>query len=48
MARSDTGVSTMIKETLDNGSMARKIERIHNIEELVKERSKDPEGPDFI
>jgi hypothetical protein len=38
-----TNPSTMIKETLDNGAMVRKIERLHNIEELVKERSsQDP------
>lgn len=47
--RSNTdGPSTVIKETLDNGVMVRKVERIHNIDELVKERSKDPAGDDFI
>lgn len=40
--------STMIKETLDNGAMTRKIERIHNVQELMKERSKEPGPDDFI
>ncbi len=42
------GLNTVVKETLDNGVMVRKVERIHNIEELIKERSKDPKGDDFI
>jgi hypothetical protein len=42
------GLNTVVKEILDNGVMVRKVERIHNIEELMKERSKDPTGDDFI
>lgn len=41
-------VSTVVKEVLDNGFMVRQVERIHNIDELKKERSKEPEGDDFI
>lgn len=40
--------SSVIKETLDNGVMTRKVERIHNIDDLVKERSKEPEKDDFV
>jgi hypothetical protein len=41
-------MSAQIKETLDNGIMVRKVERLHNVEELVKERSKEPDKDDFI
>jgi len=30
--------SSVIMERLDNGAMARAVERIHNIEEIVEER----------
>lgn len=41
-------VSTVVKEILDNGVMVRKVERIHNVDELMKERSKQPKEDDFI
>jgi hypothetical protein len=31
--------SISIMESLDNGAMARKVERLHNIEEIMDERS---------
>ena len=40
--------SAMVKETLDNGAMLRKVERIHNIEELVKEQAKPKKDGEFI
>lgn len=32
--------TTVVNEKLDNGAMGRAVERIHNIEELIEERSK--------
>lgn len=43
-----TKVTAQIKEVLDNGVMVRKVERLHNIDQLVKERSQEPEGDDFV
>lgn len=40
--------SAMIKETLDNGAMVRKVERIHNIDELVRDRSKHEKDGEFV
>jgi len=34
-----TNGQSMKMDTLDNGLMVRKIERLHNIEELLKERN---------
>jgi DNA-directed RNA polymerase subunit RPC12/RpoP len=49
MQRTDkTNPSAMIKEVLDNGAMIRKVERIHNIDELVKQRSKEPDEPGVV
>lgn len=49
MHRTDqTNPSTMIKETLDNGFMVRKVERIHNVEELMKDRGKKPDDPGIV
>lgn len=49
MQRSDqTNLSTMVKETLDNGAMSRKVERIHNVTELMKERSTLPKDPELV
>ena len=31
--------SISIMESLDNGAMARKVERLHNIEEIMEDRS---------
>lgn len=31
--------TTVVHERLDNGAMGRAVERIHNIEELIEERS---------
>lgn len=31
--------TTVVHEKLDNGAMGRSVERIHNIEELIEERS---------
>lgn len=31
--------STQVMEKLDNGAMARSVERLHNIEEIMSERS---------
>lgn len=31
--------SISIMESLDNGAMARRVERLHNIEEIMEERS---------
>ena len=32
--------STQVLERLDNGAMVRAVERLHNIEEIMEERSK--------
>jgi hypothetical protein len=45
---SSDGPNTVIKETLDNGVMVRKVERIHNIDQLIKERAQEPDKDDFI
>ena len=40
--------SAIIKETLDNGAMVRKVERIHNIEELVRAQGAPKKDGEFI
>lgn len=44
----DTQANTMIKETLDNGFMTRKVERICGVKELMHERSKEKKDPEII
>ena len=46
--RDQGDITSQIKETLDNGAMVRKVERLHDIEAMVKERSKEPDGDDFV
>jgi hypothetical protein len=46
--RAESNTSSVVKEVLDNGIMARKVERIYNIQELAKERSKDPDDPGIV
>lgn len=40
MTRDPKPPTSMVKETLDNGIMGRRVERLANIEEIGKERSK--------
>lgn len=40
MKRSGSGPSLSVKEVLDNGAMAKQVERFANAEELIKERVK--------
>jgi putative FmdB family regulatory protein len=40
MSRDPQPPTSMVKETLDNGIMGRRVERLANIEEIGKERSK--------
>jgi hypothetical protein len=40
--------SSVIKEVLDNGIMPRKVERIHNINELRKEKSQPEKPTDLV
>jgi putative FmdB family regulatory protein len=43
MERAPSPPSTQVLETLDNGIMARRVERLANAEELLRERAKsDP------
>jgi hypothetical protein len=38
----ESNISSQIKETIDNGGMVRKIERLHNVKELVtKQKESD-------
>lgn len=46
--RQDVSISTQVKEVLDNGAMVRKVERLADIDAMVKERSKELDGDDFI
>jgi putative FmdB family regulatory protein len=39
LERNATGASSQVLETLDNGLMARKVERAPDIEKIMKERS---------
>jgi hypothetical protein len=39
--KSETNPQATVYETLDNGIMPRKVERIKDVEEMVKQRSKD-------
>lgn len=44
-SRSILGAGTArIMEVLDNGAMARRVERLHNVEEIMEERSRN-HGP---
>lgn len=47
MVRNPKPPTSMVKETLDNGIMSRRVERLADIEEIGKERSKIKEdrGP---
>lgn len=47
MKRNAQGASSKVVEVLDNGIMSRRVERLANIEEINKERSKIKEdrGP---
>ena len=41
MVRESSGPSLDIKETLDNGIMARRVERLKDIEEIMAQRNRD-------
>jgi len=38
----------MVKETLDNGVMPRKVERLKDIEEMVQERGQEKKDPGLV
>jgi len=40
MVRNSTGSRYDVKEVLDNGIMARRVERLKDIEEIMKDRSR--------
>jgi hypothetical protein len=41
-----TSINAMVMETIDNGVMVKKLERLNNVEELLKERNDVAEKPD--
>ena len=46
--KNENKTSGTVKEVLDNGIMPRKVERLSNIEELIKERSREKEEPGIV
>jgi phage terminase large subunit GpA-like protein len=45
---SENEVSSMVKERLDNGIMPKAVERIKDVEQMVKERSQDVKDPGLV
>ena len=43
-----TDTQAMVKETLDNGVMPRKVERLKDIEEMVQERGQEKKDPGLV